>query len=485
MKIGRVTLCLLFCLTVSPAHAAKWSESTATRDFYNAAAKLPWDKQLGDWSDAQGKAWGREPFSETVVTAEPYGGKVRIDVTGLVNLWKTRNYETNGFYLRGLEGSSVIEFHSLQSGAQDLRPKLVVMTSFNRVTLNPVQDTYLNSTTYKPLGAQNKLQVTTYTPILLNFDFSLLPDGEVVENAYLELSVQKLYRRDKIKVGVFEITPAPHSTKPAEVKLGLAASYSWDDGLNTNPLVYFSSDFESRNWDYGWSDGGKMGKTISSEGNKYEPFSGRSIAATMGKGQNLALNQRFKFVDNGFPEPEQAYFRYYLRLGDNWNQVMSGGKMPGFAGTYNTAGWGSRKPNGTNGWSTRGAFIKTFQQGGDRVTPMGSYVYHLGQGGNYGNTWAWNMGGAALLKNNIWYCIEQFVRLNTPGEADGVLIAWLDGKKVFERKNLQFRTSNILKIEEVWMNIYHGGLDPSPFEQTVYIDNFVVAKDYIGPVNKE
>jgi len=94
------------------------------------------------------------------------------------------------------------------------------------------------------------------------------------------------------------------------------------------------------------------------------------------------------------------------------------------------------------------------------------------------------MGNAALLKNNTWYCIEQFVRLNTPGQTDGLLIAWRDGKKVFEKKNLQFRTSRVLKIEDVWMNIYHGGLDPSPTEQTVYIDNFVVAKDYIGQVNK-
>ncbi len=485
MNIGKVTFLFLLLCLFPHAEAAKWNDATATRDFYNAAAKLPWDKKLGDWTDAKGEAWGRSPFSEVTVTVEPYEGKVRIDVTALVNLWKSRNFDTDGFYLRGLEGSSVIEFHSQQSGVEALRPKLVVLTSFDRVTLNPVQDTYLNSTTYKPLGSQAKLQVTTSTPTLLGFDFSQLPDGELIENAYLELSIQKLYRRDKIKVGVFEITPAPQTSKPSEVRQGIASSYSWDGGIDANPAVYFASDFESRNWKDGWSDGGKMGNAIKSDENMYEPFSGRSISATMGKGQNLALNQRFKFSENGISEPEQAYFRYYLRLGDNWNQVMSGGKMPGFAGTYNTAGWGSRKPNGTNGWSTRGAFIKTLQQGDNRVTPMGSYVYHLGQGGNYGNTWAWNMGNAALLKNNIWYCIEQFVQLNTPGEADGVLIAWLDGRKVFERKNLQFRTSYALKIEEVWMNIYHGGLDPSPIEQTAYIDNFVVAKDYIGPVNKE
>lgn len=29
--------------------------------------------------------------------------------------------------------------------------------------------------------------------------------------------------------------------------------------------------------------------------------------------------------------------RYYLRFGDNWKPVVDGGKLPGFAGTYNKA----------------------------------------------------------------------------------------------------------------------------------------------------
>ncbi|EGG98175.1 hypothetical protein imdm_426 [gamma proteobacterium IMCC2047] len=197
------------------------------------------------------------------------------------------------------------------------------------------------------------------------------------------------------------------------------------------------------------------------EGNGFQPLSGRALTVTLPEGGRVALNQRYKFSANGFDEPEEAYFRYYLRLGDDWNQVVTSGKMPGFAGTYDRAGWGGRKPNGENGWSTRGLFLKTILQGNDKVTPMGSYVYHLDQHGAYGSMWSWNKSGGALLKNNRWYCIEQYVRLNTPGESDGVLRVWLDGREVFEKTDMKFRTSRRLKIEEVWLNIYHGGMQRS------------------------
>ena len=37
------------------------------------------------------------------------------------------------------------------------------------------------------------------------------------------------------------------------------------------------------------------------------------------------------------------------------------------------------------------------------------------------------------------------------------------------------------KIEEIWINSYHGGTDVSPYDQHMYIDNVVIARSYIGP----
>jgi hypothetical protein len=74
------------------------------------------------------------------------------------------------------------------------------------------------------------------------------------------------------------------------------------------------------------------------------------------------------------------------------------------------------------------------------------------------------------------------VKLNTPGEKDGVLRVWIDGRPAFEKTDLRFRHTPELRIEQVWMNVYHGGREPSPHDQHLYIDNVVIARKYVGPL---
>jgi len=173
-----------------------------------------------------------------------------------------------------------------------------------------------------------------------------------------------------------------------------------------------------------------------------------------------------------------------LRLADDWNQTVQGGKMPGISGTYGVAGWGGRKSDGKNGWSARGAFHQTIPAenplGG--LHPIGTYCYHADMEGSYGNHWLWQQGYRGFLENNRWYCVEQYLRLNTPGERDGILKAWVDGRLAFEKTDIRFRLVDRLKIEQIWMNVYHGGRKPSPHDQHLFVDNVVVAKQYIGPM---
>jgi hypothetical protein len=39
-------------------------------------------------------------------------------------------------------------------------------------------------------------------------------------------------------------------------------------------------------------------------------------------------------------------------------------------------------------------------------------------------------------------------------------------------------------VFRVWMNIYHGGKKPSPYDQHVFIDNVVIAREYVGPLSE-
>jgi hypothetical protein len=177
------------------------------------------------------------------------------------------------------------------------------------------------------------------------------------------------------------------------------------------------------------------------------------------------------------------FFRYYLRLGDDWNQTVDGGKLPGFSGTYGKAGWGGRKVDGTDGWSARGSFGLAIPAGNPLagLQPIGTYCYHAEMRDTYGDIWVWQRGYRGFLEKNRWYCLEQQVKLNQPERNDGLLRAWVDGRLAFEKTDIRFRTVATLKIEQVWMNVYHGGTKPSPYDQHLFLDNVVIAREYIGP----
>jgi hypothetical protein len=65
-----------------------------------------------------------------------------------------------------------------------------------------------------------------------------------------------------------------------------------------------------------------------------------------------------------------------------------------------------------------------------------------------------------------------------------VLRAWIDGQLVFERTDVRYRVVPTLRIEELWMNVYHGGTAKAQKDMSLYIDNVVVARRYIGPMAK-
>jgi hypothetical protein len=75
--------------------------------------------------------------------------------------------------------------------------------------------------------------------------------------------------------------------------------------------------------------------------------------------------------------------------------------------------------------------------------------------------------------------------MNTPGEKGGIIRAWIDGRSAFEKTDIRFRLVDKLKIEQIWMNVYHGGKKPSPYDQHLYIDSVVIARKYIGPMKQQ
>lgn len=493
-----IASCVLLLSTGNtPAAKNDWAEGTsgepngATRDFYNRAGLLPWKHFMGDWRDAKDVAQGNESYAVTHVIDDDTPKSIEWDVTALATEWMDGKHQNQGFFLRVLGDRGNIRFASRESNDTQQRPRLILVGRAGAVELTPEADTHLAKSTFRSMGEKAELIVSDASPTLLRFDLSGATKLGEISKATLILFTTKQFGATDI--GVFRCQQGHDSPHSVPI-LGIATKYWYDNGIAKDDDVVFAADFESQTWSEQWTTAGEMdaiGTVSSDAAREFIPLNRKALRVRIAKGKTGALNTIYKFQRQTGDEPEEIYFRYYLRLGSDWNQTVQGGKMPGISGTYGAAGWGGRKVDGTDGWSARGSFFRSIPNknplGG--LHPIGTYCYHADMKGQYGDSWVWNRGYRGYLQNNRWYCIEQFLKLNTPGSSgglgqnDGVLRAWVDGRLAFEKTDIRFRHVDRLKIEQVWMNVYHGGTIPSPYDQHLFIDNVVIARQYIGPMS--
>jgi len=491
-SVGRyVWMACAVCCWISQASAANndWAEGNSTwdgttREFYNGAAFLPWNHLMGDWVDAKGVAQGNTPYAVTTVVDDDTVKPVQWDVTQLVKEWLSGKHQNQGFFLRTSKGNTVFYSREYQSIVR--RPTLLIHCS-NAPSLRlwPEADTILAKSTAYSQGRTTELRTRSgSSPIhsLLRFNLSRA-QGLTITRASLQLYTPRQY--GLASIGVYRCQQGSDNL-PREPQLGLAARYKNDKDISRDPNVLFATDFEATNWAREWTNVSPASAVtvVEDEEHHFEPLLGKALSVLMASGTQTALNTSYRFRAESQPEPEEVYFRYYLRLGSDWNQTVDGGKLPGICGRYGSGGWGGRPADGTNGWSTRGLFDRTIPPNNPLTgtTPIGLYAYHADMEEAYGDLWRWQIGCGGFLARNQWYSIEHYVKLNTPGQKNGIVRGWVDGRLAFEKTDIRFRDLDRLKIEEIWMDVYHGGTEPSPRDQHLYIDNVVVARAYIGPM---
>jgi len=456
--------------------------------FYAAAGQMAWQQNGGDWTDALGKAYGSEPFAVQKILRATGLQRIRWDITALARQWIAGAEPVGGLLLRTLPGSKsgIVNFYSRESKEYINHPILVIEWDDNTQTyLKPSVDIHFSCPTYKSGGADSIFKVGGNHHSIVVFPLEQRTKS-MLRQAALILTTDKQYAPESL-VGIFR--PRLPWAEPVERRQGIAADFQFDQGIKNHPDVIFADQFESATSLLTGSSDDKKAyvQNILTDRNRFEPLNGQALKVTIAQGKHQGLNGHYRFAQYAGGEPEEVYFRYYLRLSDNWNPTVTGGKLPGLSGTYGRAGWGGRKSDGFNGWSARGGFFTKSEDGSplSELYGVGSYAYHAGMKDHYGDSWGWNLGPTGMLRKNHWYSVEQYVKLNQPGQADGVLRAWIDGQLVFEKQNLRFRDVQDLKIESVWMNVYHGGTQPAPRDMTLYIDNVVAARKYIGPFSGE
>jgi hypothetical protein len=488
---------LLMCSFVASSQQAQaqvtqLSDGGPSCEYFDVAAKLRWQHKRGDWRDAKGAEQGAVPFSEEQVQDTDKSRMVSLDVTRIVQGWLDDSFPNYGMVIHPVPGKAggLIVFHSREADELKLRPTLMLSFADGKSDfLFAVADTFLNCSTVKPLGLEKTIKAGGDDNLVIRFDLPAGMKGRKLKEATLQLVTTSSQYGDAT-LGIYRLDP-PGTEKPAKPQAGFAAAYPKDHGIEKDPAVIMATGFEKWNWQSDWSHINKRRtyEVVSrDDGLRFEPWEGKALRVAIPQDSTLGLDMRYNFRDKLGREPEEVYFRYYLRFADDWHPTVDGGKLPGIAGTYDTTksggGWGGNKSDGTNGWSMRGSFLREADKNSSfhDYVAIGNYAYHADMQDFYGEHWAWSKGALGYLKRNRWYCIEQYVKMNTPGVKDGVMRAWVDGMLAFEKTDIRYRTIDSLKIEKIWMNVYHGGTKPPGRDLHLYIDNVVIAKRYIGPM---
>lgn len=185
---------------------------------------------------------------------------------------------------------------------------------------------------------------------------------------------------------------------------------------------------------------------------------------------------------------EAVELEYRLKFGPDFDFVR-GGKLPGLIGGIGNVG--GNKPNGTDGFSAR----MMWRTNGSAGSPLSStetdkanivqYVYHPDQPDQpgppvttFGDNLRWDDGPAGDWKefeSGQWYRLRHRVVMNTPGQNDGVIQAWLDGELVLNVTDLRFRDVAGLQIDQMYFSTFFGGgsdVWATSKEEVAYFDDF-------------
>ena len=320
---------------------------------------------------------------------------------------------------------------------------------------------------------------------------------------------------------------------------GLALKYPNDKGIGDDPDVVFTEDFETRDiagFKGHWSSVKNQADALSFSGDVPKGSPGRrSLGMTARRGRNEGghLFNRFK------PGWDELYARCYVKLSADYGLNHHFVKLQGAVNPppYPMGGAGSRPTTSwTTGLEPTTAWKNTYP--GKSFAPPGHWFFYSywpemhsfqtpeGKGTKfYGNAFApWK---PVMVERGKWICLEWMVRMNSaPGKADGAQRFWIDGNlvgdwspgkpkgywmrdtfrcdesdkrsKPFE--GFRWRRDMRVKVNKFWLLHYvsHGvwkkvdgykaknpGFNINAKEYTVWFDDIVLAKKYIGPIFAE
>jgi hypothetical protein len=260
------------------------------------------------------------------------------------------------------------------------------------------------------------------------------------------------------------------------------------------------------------ADGSTVGYSGTGAGNAMI-FLPESMFGRLGR---IFTRYYFRLAGPYNPSPDKRYQVYNTGTSTDWTTMA--GKW-GIGPDHSTSTGGvSGSSGGGNGWQMRNSWYDCDANVGgpdEGGWATGFHLYDFNYqnppGYNYGRDestvkerWGQRGGTGGILYANQWYCVETEVKLNTVSNSgagytpDGELRSWIDGRLVFERSGMVFRTLPIvpqtynpdriracreLGVRGLWLNWFHGGKTLSSMSRTSFYTGLVWSKEYIGPMN--
>lgn len=292
----------------------------------------------------------------------------------------------------------------------------------------------------------------------------------------------------KLGIAFTELTKGPVTVYVDDVKTGnidlreFQSAYNYATECSDNhPDFIFCDDFESGNLSK-WDEVDFRYNTTSVATNV--KFGNHALEAPMpGTGELLKW-----WMLNGQGE---VYLRFYIKFesgfqnrrgdGDGMHLlILCGNRMDDQWSCYGNAGI---RPDGTDNFRT--SIDPDVTPGDGTLKPFLFYTYWPDmvcsgnpEGDCFGNHIRQDP-PAIPLNDDTWYSVQMRLKLNTPGQSDGLQELWIDGVKKISHTSIRWRDSTILKINNLRMVFFMpAGQAPA---KKIWVDNLVISTSFVRP----
>lgn len=265
---------------------------------------------------------------------------------------------------------------------------------------------------------------------------------------------------------------------------GFASNFSADAGIGNHLAVIFADDFETGQLGERWDEKGPGKGAALSLVPSGGPATGQRalrVEARLGENQGGGLTKWFEPADPVFIrfyvkfDPNCDYVHHFvtlranrgLRGGDRWSGFGGAGVRPSGEERFSTAlePWGNWAR-----WAAPGRWNFYSYWHEMQPSPDGKY---------WGNSFLPER-QENILKDR-WICAEFMLKHNTPEKPDGEQAFWIDGQLLGHWTGINWRKSDGLKANALTLESYVTDRWTRNPTNTVYFDNLVIAREYIGP----